>query len=519
MRWLNSLSHTFRTNGPLPVLYFLFFAFTFFSCGNSTKHSGASVDDFASTINTTLLEKHLYTLADTSMHGRETASEGEKMAATYIEKEFKLLGLQAAVNGKFIVPFNVYRDSLISVALIVRGTRYTRYKDFDVYMNYGHRHRVEVKDAVYAGHGLETKKVNDYKEINAEGKVVIVEDGEPMLNDSIYAISGTKNKSRLASVREKLKNAMQHKATALFIVKKGKNIIESTDAWGRLYVESEKNEKPIPVFFISEHLKSQVLGWRKVDTRIPFSIHITDSCKTISMQSRNVMAVLPGTDKKDEYVFITGHYDHLGKKGKEIYCGADDNASGTAGVLAIAKAFAEAKKAGKGPRRTIVFMLVSGEEKGLLGSKHYTANPLFPMQKTSVDLNIDMIGRVGEEYVNDKDSLNYVYVIGDDKLSSQLAIITNKCNKKLNMTIDRRYNNLDDPNRFYFRSDHYNFAKNGVPIIFYFNGVHKDYHKPTDTKEKINFAVMSKRARLVFYTAWEIANMPQLLKRDIPLAE
>jgi Zn-dependent M28 family amino/carboxypeptidase len=162
-------------------------------------------------------------------------------------------------------------------------------------------------------------------------------------------------------------------------------------------------------------------------------------------------------------------------------------------------------------------MLVSGEEKGLLGSEFYTSHPLFPLNKTSVDLNIDMVGRVGEEYKKSKDSLNYIYLIGDDKLSSDLKVISRKANAKFGMKFDGKYNLPDDPNRFYYRSDHYNFAKHGVPILFYFNGVHKDYHQPTDTVDKINFALMSKRTQLVFYTAWEIANMDRMLKRDIPL--
>ena len=226
--------------------------------------------------------------------------------------------------------------------------------------------------------------------------------------------------------------------------------------------------------------------------------------------------MLPGTDKKDEYVFVTGHYDHLGKQGNVIYYGADDDGSGTTSVLQIANAFAEAKKNGNGPRRTMVFMTVSGEEKGLWGSEYYTDHPVFPLNKTSVDLNIDMVGRIDPGYKGD--SLNYVYTIGEDKLSSDLLSVSDSVNKKyINMQLDRRFNDPKDPNRFYYRSDHYNFAKNGVPVIFYFNGVHADYHKPTDTIDKINFNLMAKRDKLVFYTAWAMANRDEMMKRDIPL--
>lgn len=238
-------------------------------------------------------------------------------------------------------------------------------------------------------------------------------------------------------------------------------------------------------------------------------------------------ALLPGTDLKDEYVVITAHMDHLGKRDTVIYYGADDDGSGTCAVMEIAEAFSKAKKAGKGPRRSIVFMTVSGEEMGLWGSSYYAEYPIFPLEKTTVNLNIDMIGRMGSEYIfnpkkpekpGDADSLNYVYVIGDDKLSSDLRPISEEANKGyVNMRLDYKYNDPKDPNRFYYRSDHYNFAEKGVPIIFYFNGVHADYHRPSDTPDKINYDLYARRAQLVFYTGWLMANRNNMLKRDIPL--
>jgi len=240
---------------------------------------------------------------------------------------------------------------------------------------------------------------------------------------------------------------------------------------------------------------------------------------TRTVHASNVLGLLEGTDKKDEYVVITSHYDHVGKRNDTtIYYGADDDGSGTVGILELAEAFAKAKSAGKGPRRSILFMTVSGEEKGLWGSEYYANHPVFPLEKTVVDLNIDMIGRIGEEYLKDKDSVNYVYVIGDDKLSTDLTPITEAVNSKYSkMKLDRKYNDPNDKNRFYYRSDHYNFAEKGVPVIFYFNGVHADYHKPTDTPDKINYKLMAKRGQFVFYTAWEMANRNDVLKRDLKL--
>ncbi|MEK7198615.1 MAG: M28 family peptidase, partial [Bacteroidota bacterium] len=226
----------------------------------------------------------------------------------------------------------------------------------------------------------------------------------------------------------------------------------------------------------------------------------------------------PGKDKKDEYVFITGHYDHLGMNGDVIWYGADDDGSGTVSVVQMAEAFKAAARNGKGPRRSIVFMTVSGEEKGLLGSAYYAEHPTVSMDKTSADLNIDMVGRVDTERET-ADTLNYVYVIGHDKLSSELPIINEAVNTKYTkLVLDYKYDDPDDKNRIFYRSDHYNFAKKGVPILFFYDGMlQSDYHKPTDTIEKINFELMEKRVRMIFHTAWDISNKDEMLKRDIPL--
>ncbi len=223
--------------------------------------------------------------------------------------------------------------------------------------------------------------------------------------------------------------------------------------------------------------------------------------------SENVLAFIEGTEKPDEILVISAHYDHVGiDKDGNVFNGADDDGSGTVSVLEIAEAFAKAKKEGKGPKRSILFLHVTGEEKGLYGSKYYTENPVFDLDNTVANLNIDMVGRIDENHEG-ADKQNYVYLIGSDRLSSDLHKVSEEANKKyVNLNLDYTYNDRNDPNRFYFRSDHYNFAKHNVPIIFYFNGVHEDYHKITDTPDKIEYDLMEKRARLIFYTAWEVAN-------------
>ena len=227
------------------------------------------------------------------------------------------------------------------------------------------------------------------------------------------------------------------------------------------------------------------------------------------IRGENVLGYIKGTDLKDELIILTAHYDHLGKHDTLLFNGADDDGSGTVAIMEIAEAFMLAKRDGKGPRRSILIMPVSGEEKGLLGSKYYTDNPVFPLRKTIANLNIDMIGRIDNMHLDG----NYVYLIGSDMLSKELHNISEKINKKhIGLELDYTYNTEDDPHRYYYRSDHYNFAKNNIPVIFYFNGVHEDYHKTTDTIEKIDFNKIEKITRFVFLTAWELANREERIK-------
>jgi Zn-dependent M28 family amino/carboxypeptidase len=220
--------------------------------------------------------------------------------------------------------------------------------------------------------------------------------------------------------------------------------------------------------------------------------------------SANIWAYIEGSEKPNEIIVISAHYDHVGIKNGEIHNGADDDGSGTVALLEIAQAFQIAKNEGHGPKRSILFIHMTGEEHGLLGSSFYSQNPLFPLANTVTDINIDMIGR-HDEFHND--SSNYVYLIGSDYLSTDLYNICEDANKNfVHMALDYKFNDKKDPNRFYYRSDHYNFAKNGIPSVFLFNGVHVDYHKPTDKVEKIEFEALKKRAQLGFAIAWEIAN-------------
>ncbi|WP_159024135.1 M28 family metallopeptidase [Formosa sp. L2A11] len=222
--------------------------------------------------------------------------------------------------------------------------------------------------------------------------------------------------------------------------------------------------------------------------------------------SENVLAYIEGSEKPDEVLVISAHLDHVGIIKGEIYNGADDDGSGTVALLEIAQAFKKATLNGHQPKRSILFLHVTAEEIGLYGSKYYSEHPIFPLENTIANLNIDMIGRVDDKH---KDNPNYVYLIGSDRLSNELHYASEKTNSTyFNLDLDYTFNALNDKNQFYYRSDHYNFAKHNIPVIFYFNGTHADYHKATDTVDKINFSILQKRAQLVFATAWQLANQP-----------
>lgn len=220
--------------------------------------------------------------------------------------------------------------------------------------------------------------------------------------------------------------------------------------------------------------------------------------------SENILAYIEGTEKPEELIVISAHYDHVGKNAAgEVYNGADDDGSGTVALMEIAEAFNNAKKAGKAPKRSVLILHVTAEEIGLVGSKYYAENPVFPLANTVANLNIDMIGRSDKE----NEGKNYVYVIGSDMLSTDLKKINeaaNNANTKLELNY--KYDDPNDPQRLYYRSDHYNFAKNNVPAAFFFDGIHEDYHKTTDDPEKIDYELLKKRTQLVFATAWELAN-------------
>ena len=231
------------------------------------------------------------------------------------------------------------------------------------------------------------------------------------------------------------------------------------------------------------------------------------------VKTENVAAIIEGSIYPNEYIVLTAHLDHVGIEDGEIFNGADDDGSGSMALLEIAEAFKLAELDGNRPKRSVVILHVSAEEKGLLGSKYYTDNPLYPLDETITNLNVDMIGRTDPTRNSNNDE--YIYLIGTDRLSSMLHNTSEKVNNNtVKLELDYRFNVWDDPNRFYERSDHWHFAKNNIPVIFYFSGTHEDYHMPSDTADKIRYDLLTKRTKLIFHTAWEIANMEETISVD-----
>lgn len=470
------------------------------------------------------MKKHLYIIAGPEMEGRNTPSEGLNKAADYIESQFKSMGLVPGNNGSYRQFYNLYKDSMIGATLNINGVTLELNKDFQPQAN-NYAAEMRFSEAVFAGYGIsEEGNRDDYKDLDVTGKLVIIADGTP--SDFKTELRGFASP---ASSFGKINAAMNKGAAALMIIYNNfpRGEMRVNNNWG---LNSFRAKQMPFTFTVSENTVAKIMGedGKSVFAKLKdgsltpktyeAEIELSYTKQTQTTTASNVIGIVEGTDLKDEYVFITSHYDHLGKRGDVIYYGADDDGSGTTGVLEMAEAFAKAKEMGKGPRRTIVFMTVSGEEKGLWGSAYYANHPIYPLDKTTVDLNIDMIGR-SDSSRHYGDTLNYIYVVGDDKISSDLKVISEQANKTyIKMELDYKFNDPNDRNRIYFRSDHYNFAAKGVPIIFYYDGMLKaDYHKPTDTPDKINYPLMVKRTQLVFYTAWEMANRNDMLKRDMKL--
>ena len=513
-----------------------------FAVFSQTKKETDYAAKYASIITGDSLKKHLSIIAGPEMEGRETGTEGQRMAAAYIEAQFKKLKLKAPKELKgYQQYYPLYQDSVdvTSCHLKITNTELVYGSNYFSTVMANNSKTITADEIVFAGYGISEENYDDYKNLDVKGKVVVIFLGEPKADGKYLVTNSTQySKYTYPGISFKIQTATDKGAAAVIMLNPNVANITSSmvsaNSKSKLYLPPSEPENINYAVVAHDVFKNLFKEWG-ADSIIklskmyaPFNTASYKPIKTAFsfeykkerqvVNASNVLGIIEGSDKKDEYVFLTAHYDHLGKKGDKIYYGADDDGSGTCAVINMAEAFAKAKADGKGPRRTIVFMTFSGEEKGLWGSEYYSDHPVFPLDKTSVDLNTDMVGRVDTERKMG-DTLNYVYVIGHDKLSSELQPINEGVNKKYTkLTLDYKFDDPSDPERIYYRSDHYNFARKGVPVFFFYDGMLKaDYHKPTDTVDKINWELYEKRVRMIFYTAWEMANRDTMLKRDKPL--
>jgi len=501
---------------------------------------------YAKTITPADLKKHLVIIASDSLEGRDTGSPGQKKAADYVAKHFKMYGLTpiaTAVDGSksYFQKYNLYQKNWGEIYVKAEGKTFKFNEDFYLSGLLTTEGEVAVP-TVFAGYGIEANLYNDYQKLDVKNKAVVILEGEPKGTNGKYLVNGndqTSSWSGPQSWQKKVATSMAKGAKYVFMVseKEGSEFEELIKRRAvmsrRMSRMSMKSIKELlsntAAFTVSVEMGADLLdinARKLVDLQQQITKKGKPSSKSPSgevvlkvertsevIDTENVAGLLEGTDKKDEVVVISAHLDHIGiSPDGQINNGADDDGSGTVSLLELAEVFSKAKADGKGPRRSILFLNVTGEEKGLFGSEFYSENPLLPLANTVADLNIDMIGRVDQAHANDP---KYVYIIGSDKLSSELHAISEAANNEyIGYNLDYTFNDPKDPNRFYYRSDHYNFAKKGVPVVFYFTGVHEDYHRPGDDVEKIMFDKQAPIVQLVFHTAWKLANREERIKVD-----
>jgi len=525
------------------------------------------VQHYQATITPDELAAHLYFFASDFFEGRETATRGQKLAAQYLASQYRRMGLTPKGNAEtdhpaapeaYFQPFDLYGTRLAraSLELVVEGQKKMSSvfspTDYDglMYLRFGSIEESE-GSVVFAGYGIADDELgyNDHaalqqQGIDLSGKWLLMLRDEPMDTDSTSLLPTEDGKPSKWTTQffAKLQAGGFRRGVAGFLMvgdigprgtdvglRAAQQALAGQNAIGNLSFEEGSRRRPFPpIYTISSELADQILAptgrtvaeiKQGIDASLKpdvFEVPAVTLRSTIQQESfktttENVVAFIEGSDLKDEVVVISSHYDHIGMslaaEGDQINNGADDDGSGTVTTLEIADAFMQALKDGYGPRRSILFLNVTGEEKGLLGSRYFTdTDPLVPLENIVTDLNIDMIGRYDPTHPG-KDN-NYVYIIGSNLISQELHEINWKLNERtgINLDLNERFNSKDDPNQFYRRSDHWNFGKHNIPFIFFFTGTHEDYHGVGDEAHKIEYDRMARIARLIFATAWQVAN-------------
>jgi hypothetical protein len=492
---------------------------------------------YANTITPEGLKTDLDVLASDAYEGRETGKKGQKMAAEYIAKAFAADGLTGPVPGSdnpYIQHFGMKRTTLDLPASTVKVGSQTFQGKRDFYAALTKAFATPAPlQPVFVGYGIKDDKYSDFATpADYKGKDLIMLAGEPLTaqGKSLIGADGKASPFAPASLAGlgARRSIFGLGARSLIVVMPtaaayaaAPKSYDQVMGHEELEFEDAKNKEfQFNIFVITPEMGAKLLGttpagldkYRQSVGKAgkpvaapfkPAAATAQAKLNTEPFTTENVLGYLEGGDKKDEIIVVSAHYDHLGIKDGVVFNGADDDGSGTVSVLAMARAFSQAKKDGHGPRRSMLFLANTGEEEGLLGSQYYTDHPVFPLEKTVTDLNIDMVGRVDSLHQGKGD---YLYLVGDDRLSTELHTLSEATNQQYNpLAIDYKYNDPADPEQVYYRSDHYNFAKHNVPIIFYTSGLHPQYHKATDDIALIDFPAMARRDQLIFHTAWALA--------------
>jgi hypothetical protein len=493
-----------------------------------------SVPSTVESITPTELRMHLEFLASPELGGRYTLSPNFAIAARYLASHLEAYGFRgAAANGNFLQTFQVVSAKPDPAKTSLEITRAGKTSSYHFGDFYGVTSGDAQGEIVFVGAGISSpsQKHDDYAGLDVKGKIVMMVQGA---SAGIDPSSISENEQGEAAARAHGAVAVLQVPSPRFIeLMKNKNFQERAASRETVRLASEVEGKLAVIILgpnLAEELVAacgldlkglqdavahkQALQPKKTDisAKMDVAMHLTRTT------TQNVAGILEGTDPKlkNEYVVFSAHYDHLktGPSG-EIFPGADDDGSGTTAILAIAHAMSMER-----PKRSILVMFHAGEELGLLGSEYNTDYaPAVPLDQMVVDLNIDMIGRSrpqGDKELEDEHltDANTVYLVGSNRISSELHQLSEETNAQFQkMKLDYYYNDPNNPERIYFRSDHWNYAKHGIPIIFYFDGTHVDYHRPTDTVDKIDFTKMTKITRLVFETGWRIANLDHRLTK------
>ncbi len=497
------------------------------------------------------LRDYLTFIASDEMEGRDTPSRGLDTTAKFLAMNLARWGFKPmGGDGTFFQRIELRRNRTDGGQTKVEYMGRTLTAGTD-YLPAGGSGSV-TGQLVFAGTGwfVKSKSIDAYKGIDPPGKIAVIfgtpnqaprgvsrsdfgKQGEDYMNPSDYARSKgvvgliyvpdfqylanwQRNRARIMerglTVVAKFQTATSSPLPSIVVSPEVANSIFAGELQSASGIFNASYEGELPTSFV-------------MNTQKTVTLNVANNSEIVPTQ--NVVAVWEGSDPvlKSEYVALGAHYDHVGSgcppAGNDTICnGADDDGSGTTALLGIAEALA---KAPSRPKRSILFVWHCGEEKGLWGSRYFTEFPTVPLNQIVTQLNIDMIGRSKKEGdTNPRNAEltgpNAVYVIGSTMMSTELGELVNAVNKSfLNLTYDTKYDDPKDPNRFFSRSDHYNYARKGIPIIFFFDGVHEDYHRPGDSADKIDYEKMEKITRTIYMTLWELANRPTRVKVDKPL--